>query len=1336
MNKTHTTIWNNARQAFVVAGETARTRGAPLKSAKTLIAGTLAVAMAAPAMAYDTVYLSSGSLTTSDKIVTVSNGESQTVGTLQVSGYSEINVTPYASIESIISNGVIGGSIFNQGLIYSLASSGDTDFLLENPGTIGALSIANTINQGTVLNGVKYGNTNLVGSIGNLTLSQANVAISNTNGTINAIAATNSQVELSNAAISTLGNVNLASSTATISNHGAAGDLTQTASTTTLTNSAGATVGNVSSTGGQLTITNEATATAGSVTVTDGAAMVSNSGTMGDVSFTNASIASGNTDSADITNTSGATMGNVSVASSTGLVIENAGATGDIALTDSTVHLINSGTTGAVTATNLTGGVNMEDNSLGDIDNRAAGQIDSLTINNSTSMVVANAGTIDDVALTSSTATISNTGTLGDLTQTSSTTTLTNSAGATVGDVSSTGGLLTLTNAATATAGSVTVADGKAVISNSGTLGDVSFTNATFGSSELADLSNAAGATVGNISVASSSDIVVENAGTAGDVTFTASTAQLINTGIAGNITLDQATGSDGWGDRSTAEVSNAEGATIGNLVVTNSTDVLVNNEGTMGDATISGGSEVALVNYGTAGDVSASETYALVGNAGTMGDVTVSDSSAYVANIGAMGGLTVTNSALQLQNSGTMGDVTVSGLAATQNVASNIINNQATGTIGNISVSDSTSVAIANAGTVGTVSVAGSTGTNIGNSGTMGAVSVTGTGSATLTNSGSISSTATLGEGGTVYSAAISDASGSSLTSITLQGDDAVINGDVDAAAAAVSVSQGADFVTSNAFNVASVSVAHGATMNISSTESQTGSIADGITVSSGFTNSGTVRVDAGSTGTINGDYTQTASGVLQIGVEDQTGGAATYGKLAVTGTATLDEGTTINVDVTNTQATFANTDALTDVISAGTLNASTINVTDNSYLFNFTAVVDGNTVDLNLTQANNVSVVGSVSENKKQASAGAANVLDLAVSRYAANGTTGNTDYDTVIASLGSLTTSGAVSTAASQLTPSVVAAQPAATFSALGSVNQVVNAHVDGRRGLAGGDAVANQGAWTKVFGTKTNQKEVNGAAGYDATTYGVVVGTDADIVGTKLNAGVAFAYNRTKIDSNDSTAPADATVDSYQGIVYGTANLSETAYVDGQADIGLQQTNTNRYITFSGLNRVAKGDYSGQSYHVGGAFGMKFDVGNDLVYSPSIGLDYTRITREGYTETGADSVNLVVQKQSAEQGLLSFTQKLTYKLDDASSLFGKLTVAYDALGKKNSLLAAYAGDTSSVFTTDDVDNGKVLGGVSLGYSAKVNKQTTLSVQYDYSQRKQLSANSLQARLNYAF
>lgn len=244
--------------------------------------------------------------------------------------------------------------------------------------------------------------------------------------------------------------------------------------------------------------------------------------------------------------------------------------------------------------------------------------------------------------------------------------------------------------------------------------------------------------------------------------------------------------------------------------------------------------------------------------------------------------------------------------------------------------------------------------------------------------------------------------------------------------------------FTTENTFNVGIFAINSGGTLNQ----------AHSITASTAFVNSGTLAVADGVTANITGNYTQ--NGVLSIGASS----GSSYGKLNVSGTAALNSNASFNVNVA-TSNTLAAGNTLTGVLTAGSAianNGSALTVTDNSNLFNFTAAINGNQVDI-ATVAAGGSSGGSVSDTVLEdvrsqgfhAGEGAARVLDT----FVQGGTTG-TDFDNVVTALGQLATAQEVSHAVAQTLPLFTAGMNQVSINTLHGTNRVIQARHPGAPG----------------------------------------------------------------------------------------------------------------------------------------------------------------------------------------------------------------------------------------------------------------------------------------------
>ncbi|WP_084319927.1 S8 family serine peptidase [Herbaspirillum huttiense] len=99
---------------------------------------------------------------------------------------------------------------------------------------------------------------------------------------------------------------------------------------------------------------------------------------------------------------------------------------------------------------------------------------------------------------------------------------------------------------------------------------------------------------------------------------------------------------------------------------------------------------------------------------------------------------------------------------------------------------------------------------------------------------------------------------------------------------------------------------------------------------------------------------FSLTADQTLTVGVAS----ASQYGKLAVTGAASFAPDAHLAVDVYKT-ASLGSGKTLAGVVTAGSLTAPRLNVTDNSLLFDFKPVVSATALDLNIVDATSIQQV-----------------------------------------------------------------------------------------------------------------------------------------------------------------------------------------------------------------------------------------------------------------------------------------------------------------------------------------------------------------------------------------
>jgi len=491
-------------------------------------------------------------------------------------------------------------------------------------------------------------------------------------------------------------------------------------------------------------------------------------------------------------------------------------------------------------------------------------------------------------------------------------------------------------------------------------------------------------------------------------------------------------------------------------------------------------------------------------------------------------------------------------------------------------------------------------------------------------------------------------------------------------------------------------------------------------LTITNGVANSGVFAVGAGNTATINGDYTQAGTGTFRTGVTND----ITYGKLVVNGTATLPTNARIDVNVANPGFSFT-TARMANVISATTLvSDGSFSVTDNSLLFNFGAVKNGNAVDLTLSAAA-PAVLASVNNQGNTPATGAATVLDGVIA----------SDPNGALAShFVGLTNQQQVSNAVSQTLPLLTGGSTAATQSALFGIHRAIQARIDGNRGLSSGDDfLGNKSVWLKPFGSWAKQDDRNGVAGFKANTYGLILGTDGTL-SPALRVGGAFAYANIDVNGQSSVAPQSSKVDVYQLAAYGSYDLDDRTAIDVQADAGQNTNQGRRQIAFA--SSIASSNYTSDTAHLGVALGRTYALSGQTRLTPSIRADYTWIRDKSYAESGAGALNLNVNSRTTDALVIGFDGKLAHQLNDQTTLVADLGIGYDTLSKQASMTSAFAGAPNAAFVTFGINPSPWLGRAGAGAVYKTKGGVEITARYDAEYRESFLNQTASVKARWAF
>lgn len=279
----------------------------------------------------------------------------------------------------------------------------------------------------------------------------------------------------------------------------------------------------------------------------------------------------------------------------------------------------------------------------------------------------------------------------------------------------------------------------------------------------------------------------------------------------------------------------------------------------------------------------------------------------------------------------------------------------------------------------------------------------------------------------------------------------------------------------------------------------------------------------------------------------------------------------------------------------------------------------------------------------------------------------------------------------------------------------------------------DGAAPWGAWTRGFGGLLDQGARGSSEGYRGDLLGVSLGFDR-VLSDRFLFGFSGGIARARIRPDHGGTRTDG--DSWQGSLYG--NFARDAFSLGAVlSYAENRYDASRSILFGTTDRVAKSRYNGHQiagYLEGGyTFGSR-----GLEITPLVSLRYMRLHLDGYSETGAGSLNLTVDAQDYDmlQSGLGVKMGRPFLREGARFLPEvHLKWLYDFIGDRQQATATFAGGGPS-FSTEGFDppQSSVDAGASLAVA--VQSGVVLSLRYDFEIKKDFRSHTGMITVRYAF
>jgi uncharacterized protein with beta-barrel porin domain/subtilisin family serine protease len=212
-------------------------------------------------------------------------------------------------------------------------------------------------------------------------------------------------------------------------------------------------------------------------------------------------------------------------------------------------------------------------------------------------------------------------------------------------------------------------------------------------------------------------------------------------------------------------------------------------------------------------------------------------------------------------------------------------------------------------------------------------------------------------------------------------------------------------------------------------------------------------------------------------------------------------------------------------------------------------------------------------------------------------------------------------------------------------------------------------------------------------YSFRSYGATIGADYHFT-DRFSAGITVGSYWARTDIDDSGSKVD--MDHTSLGAYGTYKLGGF-YAEGHVGYGWNSYKNDRKILFPGISRIAHSTPKGSQIEGYGGIGDEFLFGK-LSAMPYLSLQYVKYNVDSYVESGADSLNLSIESQTAESLRGKLGGRISYDINAGTFLlkpsvwsfyvheFGNettSTTARLALGGDSCTVTAYASPRRDFF-----------------------------------------------------
>ena len=429
-----------------------------------------------------------------------------------------------------------------------------------------------------------------------------------------------------------------------------------------------------------------------------------------------------------------------------------------------------------------------------------------------------------------------------------------------------------------------------------------------------------------------------------------------------------------------------------------------------------------------------------------------------------------------------------------------------------------------------------------------------------------------------------------------------------------------------------------------------------------------------------VDGDFIQSDQGTFQLSVNGSINGQLNANDIIIR------DGSTIAVHVLPGEAITADYLVAMSADNVLTTDAEYLNIKDTSVAYNFTASKvtdyvpdDPSTLLVDETDENQLlvltvadtgmtNIASAVASQNLKSGEGLAQSLDLALNNFEDL----PSKMQDLFYKLGESTNAGQVKHTVETLLPTSTGNANLYSHDLITQMSQVVDLRQSYNKGAATGDQFyGNSSFWFKPFGSYADQNRNEGVSGYNANSFGAMFGADTT-AGALGSIGASFGYAHTNLDPDN--VASSVKLRTYQATVYGTKNVSEQTDFSWHVGGGMQDNRSSR--TTDGFGQ-ANANYDSDFVNAGAQLSYAANISDNQKFIPSLRMNYTRVSDDGYQESGLGALNLMVDKVTSQRLVLGVDGKYVYKPNGETNLSANLGVGYDVLQDNDPLRARFQG-----------------------------------------------------------